>query len=282
MRCNFRYCNKEINYGRPDRKFCNKNCKSKENKILSEIKILNMKSKKTKEFIEKSIKIHNNKFIYDLVVYTNCRSKVKIICPTHGIFEQKASNHLHNGYGCDSCARDEHKLTQLSTERINNLKRIHNNKYEYKDLSVIKGFINIICPNHGIFTQYLYYHEYGHGCAECNSSSRGEDYIKNYLENNNICYIRNHIFDGCKNKKGLRFDFYLQELDTIIEYDGEHHFKENKYFGIGNLEYVKKNDEIKNRFCQENNIKVIRIPYYDYDKIDDILSIIQPYKEKKI
>jgi very-short-patch-repair endonuclease len=191
----------------------------------------------------------------------------------------RPDNHIRQKQGCFNCFLDKHRLTKLSTERVNNLKRIHNNKYSYNDLSIDKGFINIICPKHGEFKQYLYFHEYGHGCSQCNSSSRGEDYIKSYLENNNICYIRNHIFDGCKNKKGLRFDFYLQELDTIIEYDGEHHFKENKYFGIGNLEYVRKNDEIKNRFCQENNIKMIRIPYYDYDKIDDILSIIQPSKE---
>ncbi len=233
------------------------------------------------EFIKRCEKKHNSKFNYSKVVFKNVREKIVIICPKHGDILIDAGNHLYRN-GCDACARDAHKLTHLSTERVNNLKRIHNNKYLYNDLSIDKGFINIICPTHGEFTQYLYFHEYGHGCSQCNSSSRGEDYIKNYLENNNIYYIRNHIFDGCKNKKGLRFDFYLQALDTIIEYDGEHHFKENKYFGIGNLEYVRKNDEIKNRFCRENNIKMIRIPYYDYDKIDDVLSIIQPSKESSI
>lgn len=232
-----------------------------------------MKKLTQDEFINKCHKLHGNKFDYSKTIYVNYRTKVTITCRKHGDFLLRPDNHIRQGQGCWNCFLDKHKLTQLSTERLENLKKIHNNKYEYKDLSVIKGFIEIICPNHGAFTQYLYFHEYGHGCSECNSSSRGEDYIKNYLENNNIYYIRNHIFDGCKNKKGLRFDFYLQELDTIIEYDGEHHFKENKYFGIGNLEYVRKNDNIKNKFCQENNIKLIRIPYYDYDKIDDILSI---------
>lgn len=111
MRCHYRYCNKEINFGRPDRKFCNKNCRDRENKLNKEIKLLDRKSKKTRKFIEESIVIHNNKFIYDLVVYDNCRTKVIIICPIHGEFEQTPSNHLYGGYGCEKCAREDRKLT---------------------------------------------------------------------------------------------------------------------------------------------------------------------------
>jgi hypothetical protein len=272
MKCNYKYCGKEINFGRPDRKFCNKNCKIRENNLIKELKSLNNKSIKTKDFIERAREIHSNKFGYELVVYNNCRTKVKIICQVHGIFEQFPDGHLYKSYGCDKCARDKHKLTQLTTERVDNLKKIHNNKYLYNDILVSKGFINITCPDHGVFTQYLYFHEYGHGCSQCNSSSRGEDYIKNYLDNNNIKYYRNFIFSDCKYKKGLRFDFYLYELSTIIEYDGEHHFIENKYFGIGNLKYVKHNDEIKNKYCISNSIKLVRIPYYDYNKIESILN----------
>jgi len=230
------------------------------------------------EYIKRCSIKHNNKFDYSKVEFKSVREKVIIICPTHSELLIDAGNHLYKN-GCDACVRDNHRLTQLTPERLENLKKIHNNKYLYQDLSVDKGFINIICPNHGIFTQYLYFHEYGHGCAECNSTSRGEDKIKSFLENLNLEFHRNYEFEDCKRTKSLRFDFYLPELNLCIEYDGEHHFKENKYFGIGNLEYVRKNDEIKNRFCRENNIKMIRIPYYDYDKIDDILSIIQPSKE---
>lgn len=272
MKCNYRYCGKEINFGRPDRKFCNKNCKIKENNLIKELKSLDNKSIKTKDFIEKSKEIHNNKYGYELSIYDNCRTKIIIICPIHGMFEQTPSNHLYNKHGCDKCARDDHKLTKLSDIRIDNLKKVHNNKYLYNDISINKGFINITCPDHGIFTQYLYFHEYGHGCSQCNSSSRGENYIKNYLDKRGIRYHRNFIFDNCKNKKGLRFDFYLYDENTIIEYDGEHHFIENKYFGIGNLEYIRKNDEIKNKYCLLNSIRLVRIPYYDYNNIESILN----------
>jgi len=274
MKCNYRYCGREINFGRPDRKFCNKNCKMKENNLIKEIKSLDNKSIKTKDFIEKSKEIHNNKFGYELSIYNNSRTKIIIICPIHGIFEQTPSNHLYNKQGCDKCARNDHKLTKLSDVRIDNLKRIHNNKYLYNDLSINKGFINITCLEHGIFTQYLYFHEYGHGCSQCNSSSRGKNYIKNYLDERRIRYHTNFIFDDCKNKKGLRFDFYLYDENIIIEYDGEHHFIENKYFGTENLEYVRKNDEIKNKYCLLNSIRLVRIPYYDYNNIDSILNCV--------
>ena len=54
MKCNYRYCGKEIKYGRPDRRFCNKNCKSKEKAILKELKALTRKAKKSKDFILRS------------------------------------------------------------------------------------------------------------------------------------------------------------------------------------------------------------------------------------
>lgn len=282
MKCNYRYCNKEMKFGRPDRKFCNKNCKGKESQIIKELKSLKIKVQKTKDFIKKCNKIHNGKYIYDLLIYEKCRSNITIICPFHGIFEQKASNHLYNKYGCGKCSRDNHRLMSLSKERIENLKKIHNNKYLYENLSVNKGFIEITCMIHGIFKQYLYFHEYGHGCSECNSSSRGEDCIKNYLDQKNIKYQRNFIFDGCKNKRSLRFDFYLNDINIVIEYDGEHHFIENKYFGIGNLKYIQKNDIIKNEFCKNNNIPIVRIPYYNFNQIgnilDDILTNDKPHK----
>jgi hypothetical protein len=53
----------------------------------------------------------------------------------------------------------------------------------------------------------------------------------------------------------------------LIEYDGEQHFHiaKNDYF---NYEEVNKRDKFKNKWCKENNISLIRIPYTDYDKIN--------------
>ncbi len=109
MRCNYRYCCKEINWGRPDRKFCNKNCKSKEKAIIKELKSLIRRSKKSRDFVKKSEIIHNYKYNYDLVIYDNCRSKVKIICPVHGEFEQTPNAHLYAESGCEKCSRESRR-----------------------------------------------------------------------------------------------------------------------------------------------------------------------------
>lgn len=57
----------------------------------------------TKEFIEKGTQLHNDKYDYSKVEYINSRTKVKIICPVHGEFEQLPSSHLQ-GNGCPKCA----------------------------------------------------------------------------------------------------------------------------------------------------------------------------------
>lgn len=106
MECNYRYCKRSITWGRPDRKFCNKTCKSKEKSIVKELKALTRKTKKSKEFSQKAKKIHNEKYNYDLVVYENCRTKVIIICPIHGEFEQTPNAHIYACSGCEKCARE--------------------------------------------------------------------------------------------------------------------------------------------------------------------------------
>jgi hypothetical protein len=44
------------------------------------------------------------------------------------------------------------------------------------------------------------------------------------------------------------------------------------YFGKVSVEYIQHNDKIKTKFCEDNNIKLIRIKYTDYDKIEEILK----------
>lgn len=71
----------------------------------------------TEEFIVRSNIKHNNKYNYSLVKYNNCKDNVKIICPVHGIFEQKASNHVNNGYGCNECGKIVRGITKRRTTK---------------------------------------------------------------------------------------------------------------------------------------------------------------------
>lgn len=117
------------------------------------------------------------------------------------------------------------------------------------------------------------------GCSRAEQQSFGESFIEKVLKSNNISFRREYRFNDCVNPKTgqkLRFDFYLPDYNCCIEYDGEQHFKETTMCQ-DSLEDRKYRDEIKNNYCIVNNIKIIRIPYWDIDKIDKdyIIHLIQ-------
>lgn len=105
-------------------------------------------------------------------------------------------------------------------------------------------------------------------CGKC-LFSKGEFSIQQLLEQNNIRYIPQKTFEDCYNpltKIKFRFDFYLPDYNTCIEYDGEQHFKEVSIFK-DDLETIQYRDNLKNQYCKEHNIDLIRIPYYNINNI---------------
>lgn len=71
-----------------------------------------MKRSTTEEFIEKARSAHGDKYDYSLVEYKNSYTKVKIVCPLHGSFNQSPHGHL-NLNGCRGCANVKRKQTSL-------------------------------------------------------------------------------------------------------------------------------------------------------------------------
>ncbi len=107
--------------------------------------------------------------------------------------------------------------------------------------------------------------------------SKGETKIYKLLKENNINFIQQQTFDTCispiTNTK-LRFDFYVNN-QYLIEYDGVQHFC---ITGTGwntkeNLKATQERDSIKNKWCKDNNIPLIRIPYTHFNNIclEDLL-----------
>lgn len=101
-------------------------------------------------------------------------------------------------------------------------------------------------------------------CLECHES-KGCLMIKELLKNNNIDFIQEYIFKDCinpKTKRGLRFDFYLPNTNCLIEFDGEQHFIPVEFWGgKQGLQEIQNRDIIKNNYCKQHNIPLIRIPY---------------------
>lgn len=115
---------------------------------------------------------------------------------------------------------------------------------------------------------------YDGGYTRCGTCSRrkssGELIIENYLTKNNIQFIPQHRYSDCKDKKELPFDFYLPDYNTIIEFDGQLHYVPR--YGEEKLKNTQYHDEIKNQYCKDNNIKLIRIPYWEGRNIEEILT----------
>jgi len=140
------------------------------------------------EFVELSNKKHNNKYDYSLVEYKNSNSKVKIICPIHGIFEQIPFSHLK--YGCSKCGRiiSRTKFIDRFNNNLSNGYQIVPN-YNKKACEI---FNNIMKEN-GTFIQH--------------AMNGGELYIK---------------------ELGYWVDGYDKENNIVYEYDENHHFKKGK------------------------------------------------------
>jgi len=77
-----------------------------------------MRKSTTEEFIERARKIHGDKYDYSLVEYKNAKTKIKIICSIHGVFEQIPDNHLRKKYGCPFCreSQGEKEIAKILTE----------------------------------------------------------------------------------------------------------------------------------------------------------------------
>ena len=107
--------------------------------------------KATEEFIRKAREVHGDKYDYSKAEYKNHLTKITIICPEHGEFQQIPSGHL-SGHGCPKCS-GKAKLT--TEEFIRKAREVHGDKYDYSkvDYKNANTNITIVCPEHGEFEQ---------------------------------------------------------------------------------------------------------------------------------
>jgi len=137
------------------------------------------------KFIKKSKKIHENKYDYSLVEYKNNVTKVKIICPIHGVFLQKPTYHVNNKNGCRFCSIEKRSIN--TDEFKKRAIKVHRNKYDYSITKYknCKTKLKIICSKHGFFEQKPSDHLNGQGCYQCGrieSSQKQIFSIETFLE----------------------------------------------------------------------------------------------------
>ena len=183
----------------------------------------NTKRLTTDLFILEAKKVHKNKYDYSKTNYTTAHHKVKIKCPTHGEFLQKAYSHLQ-GRGCKKCGG----TCKSSTENfVKNSNLVHKNKYDYSlvDYSNNRNKVKIICRKHGTFFQKPNYHLLGEGCPKCAKRiSKPEVEFLNFFNipdeksARQVC-IMNKQVDG-----------FIDRTNTIYEFLGDYwHGNPQKY-----------------------------------------------------
>lgn len=230
-----------------------------------------------RDFIKDAKSVHGDKYDYSRVDYKDNKTKVCIICPEHGEFWQKYWTHITQKSNCPKCGHITGGLKKSRSSATVILKRfikIHGDTYDYSKVKYVdmKSNIAIICKKHGKFNQSPTNHLSGKGCPKC-KNSKGENYITSFLKINSILFECEFKFYDCKNINCLPFDFYLPELNTCIEYDGEQHYIPKKRFGgVKGLNKIQKRDKIKTEYCKKNNIRLLRIRYDE--NIEDRLSIL--------
>jgi hypothetical protein len=252
-------------------------------KICGKCLTISNKKKNTKKHIIKMKKIHNNGFDYvNLPDIIDNDTVLEIICKEHNnIFKTKKSNHIENKYGgCDECMvqyKDTRRMEQ--SEIIEKFTCLHGDRYSY-DKVVYEGTTNKViigCKKHGDFLQSPASHLRGSGCPDCKHST-GEKLIQNLLKKMGIKCTTQKTFYGCINQKTNRmlpFDIYVPEFHTCIEYDGVQHYHSiDRWGGDDNLKTIQHRDNIKDVYCKDNDIDLIRIPYtMDKLKIVDLLNV---------
>ena len=206
---------------------------------------------------------------YDIISYKGYKSKSIIRCINNHQFNSTIDN-LKN-HGCSICV-EKNRLKKEREKFIEDSKIIWNEtliKFDY-DTLVYSGKRKLFTINSDIGTISQLPDNHLNGFLP--RKSTGETIIEGILNKYSISHVREKTFDGCINKKKLRFDFYIPEKNLCMEYNGiQHYQKVDRFGGESVFNYQINNDLIKSNFCKENNINLLIISYKD--------SIIEKMKE---
>lgn len=195
--------------------------------------------------------------------YINNKTKVKLLHLECGkTFLVSPSKYKSRGVRCP-CQR---KRVEWNTETFSKKMEEHMGK-DFKLLSEYTGIydkskvLHETCGNtFEISTRLLITRG---KCPYC-KSSKGETIVRGILERADIKYIEQFKEHDCKHIKTLSFDFYLPEHNTIIEYQGQQHYEHAESFQtLKVFEEGQIRDDIKRRYCKENCIKLIEVPYWE-------------------
>lgn len=221
-----------------------------------------LKPKTNEKFLEEYNKKFPNSNIIFLSKYNGVKEKIQCKCKLHNYVWETTPDSLLQGHGCLKCGGSIPKTT-------NEFKKEFYGKFPNSNIEIIgeykKESFPILCKCKACGNEWNTTTPHrllnGNGCPKC-ANSKGNNLIEEILKNNGVQFEKEMKFENCKLKDYLRFDFYIPNKEVAIEYDGEQHFKATGLYG-GNEGFKTRIecDNIKNLYCKNNNISLLRIPY---------------------
>lgn len=211
--------------------------------------------------------------------YKNAKTKILHRCKKCKNEWDIMPSGILSGNGCPECAKNLLRNIYIMTkeEFIEKLKKT-NNKIsligDYNGTSSIAKFECNSCGNiwEARTSNVLYQNC---GCVKCSEKSKGEVTVKDYLDNSLIDYYPQKKFSGLKGLGGrlLSYDFYLQNYNLLIEFQGEQHYEPVDYFGgKEKLKTQQEHDKRKRDYAKLHNINLLEIRYDE-----DVNTILNNY-----
>jgi hypothetical protein len=222
-------------------------------------------------FIKNAKSVHGDVYDYSQSEYKGYHTPVKILCRKHGEFFKCPSDHISKKEGCPICSKEnvaeKRKFTADLTKSIINDKfkgrfKLIDSSYNgfSKEASFIdteKGNIIITISPINLIKRKLIHDE----------KSNGEYIIRCWLIENNISFKDEiYISELIRIKRGVKIDFVIKINNHVIwiEYNGIQHYVYDEFLHKWNIENFKdqlRRDENVRKYCKENSIKLIEVPY---------------------
>lgn len=238
------------------------------------------KSKSHDEFVKQFYKNSYNKNILITSKYRTSRDNMDFECLICKYKWRTLPKNVLRGIGCPNC---NGYAKRTHDEFLKELSRYDN---DIEILSPYDGVDNYVVAKHRK-CNYIWNVRAGHllegcGCPVCNvNNSKGEEIISAYLKQNNIRFKIHHKYDGLVGvgNKNLSYDFYLDEYNLLIEFQGKQHESVAKFSqNVSNEDALIKfqtqqeHDRRKREYAKSHNIDLLEIWYYDIDNIEKILD----------
>ena len=239
-------------------------------KGCKECAIISRAKKKATSYEDVKIALEKKGYTLLSKEYHNAHELLDCICP-EGHKCKIRFNDFNHGHGCRECGKGLRSEVQRTDYEI--IKQ----GFEKEGYTLItekyinnKQDLTCKCPNGHTYTTQWNRFQQGLRCPMCNSP-KGEEFIIKLLKELEIEFIH----DECiwKPYNNLRPDFFLPNYNLVIEFDGIQHFEPVDFFGgQKGFEKRQQKDKEKNKYCKNNNIDILRIPYWDFDNIEKIIK----------